>query len=607
MSRALSRDGIAVPVEALETVPLFAGLEAADLVGVAASMRWRVFTAGSMLFGEGEPGSAMYVVLEGLINELTFTPVSPLARSRSFFAEGRLVAKHRAGDAVGIMPMITGEPHASTARAVVLTSALELSQADVRALIARFPAILSNLVKILGERLVEANVRYARSPSRGEAVALVVGPRAERSLAAVLAATAAASPRSVEWLDARGSLEEALGRLDGALHEHARVLVVADEAGAGGALLEQVDRAVAVVDERAAGRLAELAGDGQGAALELVLTDGAGDRRRAAGAGTVAGLPVAGTLAGGDGELAPEDLAWLGRHLARAKLGLALGAGGAKGFAHIGALSVLEAAGYTVDCVSGASIGAIVGCCLALGMDSAEIDAKLRAAFDPEAVEQIFKLSFGGGSTGLEAMTRAVEKVTDGRTFEDLRIPLAVMTADLTDRGPRALRDGPLSEALLAATALAGLFPPRERDGHRLVDGLALVPVPTAAAVDGGADVTIAINILGETLPAWPGEEPAPEEAPRRRGGMRTLETLLEVMELGQADASARHAELADIVMTPRFGPGDWRDFEHADRFLAAGRAEAEAHLPALRALACPQPRPDPDQGEQHVADLRVR
>jgi hypothetical protein len=64
------------------------------------------------------------------------------------------------------------------------------------------------------------------------------------------------------------------------------------------------------------------------------------------------------------------------------------------------------------------------------------------------------------------------------------------------------------------------------------------------------------------------------------------LDTLMEVMDLSQLDASVRHAALADVVVTPRFGPANWREFDQADLFLAAGRAAAEAQLPALAALA---------------------
>jgi len=66
------------------------------------------------------------------------------------------------------------------------------------------------------------------------------------------------------------------------------------------------------------------------------------------------------------------------------------------------------------------------------------------------------------------------------------------------------------------------------------------------------------------------------------------LDTLLEVMDLAQLDSSERHAARADVPITPRFGPGSWRDFHLADLFLHAGRQAAEEQLPALHALARP-------------------
>jgi NTE family protein len=184
-------------------------------------------------------------------------------------------------------------------------------------------------------------------------------------------------------------------------------------------------------------------------------------------------------------------------------------------------------------------------------------------------------------------MMRVLQEATGGRGFDDLLIPLVVMTVDLNSRAPAPLRSGPLWEALVAATAVAGLYPPYELDGARLVDGLALVPVPTAAVVEAGADITLSVNLMAyETLDAWPGEAPPPPEPERRR--YRMLDTLLEVMDLAQLDTSVRNAALADVVVTPRFGPGSWREFQLADLFLAAGREAAERALPALRALANP-------------------
>jgi hypothetical protein len=98
----------------------------------------------------------------------------------------------------------------------------------------------------------------------------------------------------------------------------------------------------------------------------------------------------------------------------------------------------------------------------------------------------------------------------------------------------------------------------------------------------------VSVNLLGtESLEAWPGvTEPDTEPQKKRRHG--PLDTILEAMDLSQLDTSARHAALADVVITPRFGPAEWRDFHLADRFLAAGRAAALEQLPALKALTRP-------------------
>jgi NTE family protein len=562
MRDATSFEGVAVPVAALEGIPLLEGLGPDELVAVAASMRFRDFPANTLVVGEGQPGGSMFVILEGLANELASIAETPEARSRSVFAEGRLVGKLRRGDVIGAMPLVTGEPHSATVKTVVETSALELGADAFRELIARFPPLLANLNRILSERLAESTRRQARRGRRGEAVALLATPAVVSALPDVLAATRAASPGSVESIEAGPALEDALARLDDALLEHRTVVLVAQlDTATLPLLLEQVDRAVVVAGEGETERLP--APSTADAPLELV-------ELAEAGAGRA------------------HSVAWLGRHLARTKLGLALGAGGAKGYAHVGALDVLERAGYTIDYVGGSSIGAIVGAYVALGMSAAEIDATLREAFTPENIAEVFKLSLSGESTGRDTMERILRETTRDLSFEDTEIPLVAMAVDLTAGLPAPMHDGPIWRALLASTSLAGMFPPLELDGQRLVDGLALVPVPVGAVAANGADVMVAVNIMSrDTLPAWPGQAPPEPETPRR--GSRMLETLLEVMDVSQLDTSVRHAALADVVVTPRFGPSSWRDFELADLFLAAGREAAEEQLPALKSLARPQ------------------
>jgi NTE family protein len=585
---------------------LFAGLADAELRAVFEQTRPRTFDAGERICAAGEASDRLWLITGGLVHILA---------GHSDAAAGEVVARQRKGDVVGAQGAVTREPRTATMVAAIPTSALELEAERFLALAQRFPAILINLIRIQSERLVIANARRVEH-QRGETVALLSGPATAAVAARVAALAQRVSPRPVIWLDRRLSFAGALTAADDLTDEHATVLLPGElDPETVALLLEEVDRVVALVGSaRDAERLGALARapDARGARVEAVLV---GEEAVAASRDWPAGAPIrvvrtcqraegagpapadgsrrasansAGLTPASSAGMPPADEAWLARHLTRTKLGLALGAGGAKGYAHVGALQVLEQAGYVVDYVSGSSIGAIVGAYLALGMDAAEIDATLRGAFDADNVAQLFKTSLGGGSSALEVMSRLMRESTAERSFADTLIPLAAMTVDLTDRAPAPLREGPLWEALLAATALAGVFPPHERGGHRLVDGLALVPVPTGAVLEDGADLAVSINLMGaETLAAWP-EQPelAPARERKQRGG--TLDTLLEVMDLSQLETSARHAELADVVITPRFGPAHWRDFHLADLFLAAGRRAAVEQLPMLQALSTP-------------------
>jgi len=494
------------------------------------------------------------------------------------------------------MSLVTGEPRSATVVANVPTDVLELDRGSFAALLGRYPILLANLTRILGRRLARRNAGRAEGRRRAEAIGLVVDRSSARLAADLFAATRSAGPHRVTAMDLTGSLsahgeaqrvpsvEAVLASLDDRLADRGPVLIVAgtDRGDELSLLLEHMDRVLALTTEPGVEALAPWCEPvAERTELALICTDPG----RSAPPRTLRGLRVVRSIRP---ERSGRDVAWLGRHLARTKLGLALGAGGAKGYAHVGVLRVLEEAGYTVDYVAGSSIGAMVGSWLALGRDAAEIEAIMRRAFAPENVSAMFKIALSGMSTGLEVHTGVCRETTRERTFEDLEIPLSVMAVDLNSRQPAPIREGPLWEALLASTAVAGLFPPLVRGGQRLVDGVALVPVPTGAVIGDGADITLSVNLMSrETLSEWPGE-PSPTPPPARSGS-RMLDTLLEVIDLAQIDASVRNAALADVVVTPQFGPGSWRDFHLADLFLDAGRRAAEAGLPALRSLARPQ------------------
>lgn len=572
-------------VELRGRAPVFAGLSAAALDDIRLRMRPRHFAAGEVICRVGEPGESLFVVENGLALVLLESP-------REKAPSSSIAERLRRGDVIGEMALLTGEPRSATVVAAVSTAVLELDREGFAAVVARHPAVVMNLSRILSRRLHRATAARRRR-DRGEAVALVVDRPGAGLAEAVIAATVAASSTAVAAIDLTGELPTrpflhplddrsvvgAIAMLDDLLPSHGTVLIVA-ETGQDQlpALLEQTDRDVALVGIDGAERLAAI---GSGVEIVLVADQPSGRVGEIAGARVIRVCPPGGT---------PRDVGWIGRHLARTKLGLALGAGGAKGYAHIATLQVLEEAGYTVDYVAGSSIGAMVGAWLALEKDAAEIEATMREAFNPEMVAAMFKLSMSGLSSGQDQMIRVCRETTDDRTFADLQIPLVAMTVDLDAKEPHPITDGAIWESLVAATSLPGMFPPHLRNGRRLVDGLCLVPVPTEAARAAGADVVVSVNLMGRTtLPAWPGESPVPAPV---RAGVRMLDTLIETLDMAQLDASVRHAALADVTVTPRFGPSTWREFDRGDRFLAAGRVAAEEQLPSLRGLARPTEQP---------------
>jgi NTE family protein len=566
------------PHPALARSPLFAGLDEDALEAVAAPMRPRRFEPGEQLCEAGEKPDAIWLITGGLVHWLAPTTTGA----------GDLLLRLRKGDVIGAQDAITGERRSATVVASMATSALEMDGATFVELAQRFPQIAINVIRSQRERVFRAGARTAEA-ERGEEIALVVGPSLGGLVGPLVRAARSATPRPVSYLDRGFSFAGALTAAEDLAAEHATVLVPGElDPTAIDVLLDELDRVVAIVGSAEEAHKLTALGDATGGhRLEVILV---GDEARAASGSWPAGskIPVVRTCDRQDGfPLADDDVAWIARHITRTKLGVALGAGGAKGYAHVGVLQVLEAAGYTVDYAGGSSIGGFVASHLALGHGPAAIDARFRAAFDEETVAGIFSGPFGAGKAGTEVLTRMLQESTEGKSFADTVIPLTIMAVDLTDRTAIPQSDGPLWEALLAALAVAGVFPTQERDGHRLVDAIALVPVPTASVVASGADLVVSSNLMSaETLERWPSGPDIPPPAEKKRKG--ALDTMLEVMDLSQLDTSTRLAALADVAVTPKFAPVDWRDFHLADLFLEAGRAAAYEQLPTLQALSRP-------------------
>jgi NTE family protein len=193
------------------------------------------------------------------------------------------------------------------------------------------------------------------------------------------------------------------------------------------------------------------------------------------------------------------------------KIGLALGSGAARGWAHIGVLRALDDIGVRPDILCGASIGAAVGA--AYLTDQLDVLQDWAQSMGWLGMLGVIDLTFRRG--GLVTAEKAVERFLNERTdvrIEELPRPFAAVATDLSTGQEVWLRDGPLLPAVLASTAMPGLFPTVPLDGRWLVDGALVNPVPVSLCRALGADVVIAVNLNSERsmMNRRPGTKPAP-------------------------------------------------------------------------------------------------
>ena len=282
----------------------------------------------------------------------------------------------------------------------------------------------------------------------------------------------------------------------------------------------------------------------------------------------------------------------------RPRVGIALGGGSARGYAHLGVLAALERRGVRPDVVVGTSFGAVIGALYAAGGDLARLRAEAEKLRRRDVFPHILDLGVSRGALlrgdRLEAY---FERLVDGRHFEDCGLPLAVVATDL-DSGERVvLRTGPLAPALRASATLPGLFAPVRLDGRRLIDGGIGTPVPLDTLRSEGVDLAIgvgagievrdspALRLARRALVAGPGA--ALRGALLRSGGAGHWGGLARALALTvEAWAGAAEAlddgQGSDLHVQTR-PPISWLRFDRAAAAISAGDAAMETAWPRLQ------------------------
>ncbi len=181
------------------------------------------------------------------------------------------------------------------------------------------------------------------------------------------------------------------------------------------------------------------------------------------------------------------------------EISLALGGGGSKGFAHLGVLDCLEKNGYKIRAVAGTSAGGIVGAIYAAGYSPQEMTARFQLLDQ----SHLYGRQPGDGPSllGVAGLNQLLKDMLGERTFDDLKIPCALTAVDLHTEKEVVLKCGRVADAVLATTALPGIFPPKSWEQYYLIDGGLLDPVPVAPARFLAPDLPVVAVVLSNLNP----------------------------------------------------------------------------------------------------------
>lgn len=264
------------------------------------------------------------------------------------------------------------------------------------------------------------------------------------------------------------------------------------------------------------------------------------------------------------------------------KVGIALGAGSARGWAHIGVLRALEKAGIAPDIVCGTSIGALVGAVYA-GDDILALEEWV-TGLTWRKVLGFFDISFGGGILkGTKLMDFLRDNFMD-KEIAGLARPFAAVATDLHSGREVWLREGSVVEAVRASIALPGLFSPFERDGRQLIDGALVNPVPVSLCRAMGADFVIAVDLGSNMIGRHMTNVESGERGKKPLSMIEVVTTSLNIMST-RITRSRLAGEPADVVIAPRLGRLGLLDYHRATEAIAEGRAATEIMIPQIRSL----------------------
>ena len=535
----------------LRGIPLFKNLDSDDLKLIASRLRKESYPKGAFVFKEGDFGDTMYLVESGQVAVVSGE-------------SGEIIASMGPGAFVGEISLLLAQPRTASLQVMIDAELWALRKNDFEKLLSTRPSIGLEMMRELSQRLV-TTTRRKRQQTPRRITALISTPAGEtewggfelaQALHSQLKTTIGLLALPNVPLASNITLSKGVMLLD---NDNLDVSYLAKSLSY---QVEVYDHVIILVPETP-DPLAEKAVD----LADTVVVQGQPPDWLAVHKQKKDVWAVQGSST---------DLWRTARRLTNRTVGLALSSGGSRGLAHIGVMKVLLEEKIPVDMVAGTSAGAWFGAFFAAGWDWPRLE---HFTSEIKSVTQFSNWDFNippltGIAKGRKARDRVIDRSVEGRCFEDLKMPMYIVAADILTGDEVVFDSGPLADAIRASLSVPVLADPWYYQGRYFVDGGIVNPLPANILRDRGADIIIASSVV----------QPLRESYSGSRDRMPSIfQIIFNIYSAMEAQVVQDQLPLIDVLVQHKVSANHTLDFDHVNELVKLGEQTAREMLPAIK------------------------
>jgi len=530
----------------LRGVPLFHNLNDEDLDLLASKLRKEDYPKGTTLFQKGDVGDTMYIVESGQLTVLGGNGDEPIALMGP-------------GNFVGDIALLLPEPRTATVKVSIDARLWLLGQKDFDQLIDTRPALALEMLRELSRRLVTTTRKTRKKPARR--ITALFGSQQGPELAAAIQ-TYLQAP--VALLPLPGS------KITPPPHPNASVTHLSEQTFTEATLAESLSRQIEVFKHIVI-------------ALPLQATPLA--RKAVDLCDTIISVKASPPwLTDGDAKQKlwriPADTGTAIRRIARKLtnrvVGLAMSSGGARGLAHVGVLKVLKEEDIPIDMVAGSSAGALFGALFAAGWPIEKMESYIDFL---KTLTHFSNWDFNipprtGIVKGKKARDKFLAKPLNYATFEEMQLPLYIIAGDILTGDEVVFDSGSVADAIRASASIPILGDPWYHQGHYLIDGGVVNPLPASVLRDRGADIIIGSNVVQPLKESYSGPL---DKMPS------VWHSIFNIISAMEAELITKQFPLIDVLIHHGVSAKHTLDFEHVGDLIRGGEEAARKMLPAIK------------------------